>query len=92
MRVMQIVDDVIAKSQSNLLKRQQASLRAGIEALLRGGRLTLTALGRSLRSTARIKHQIKQSIACWEIPECMPNASRCTERSARLWWAPQGGQ
>jgi len=27
MRVMQIVDDVIAKSQSNLLKRQQASLR-----------------------------------------------------------------
>ena len=60
MRVMQIVDDVIAKSQSNLLKRQQASLRAGIEALLRGGRLTLTALGRSLRSTARIKHQIRR--------------------------------
>jgi hypothetical protein len=54
------VQKVIAKQLPSIHKKRLSSLLAGADSLLNGARLTLTALGRNIRSAALTKHNIKR--------------------------------
>ena len=55
-----------------------------VRALLTGGKLSLTHLGRSLDGAAQMKHRSirsRRSIACLETGTCMLSGTASTERS-----------
>lgn len=61
MRVLGMLRQVIGDSQIGMHKKRQEVLVAACGALLRGGRLWLTALGRHLRASGGGKHDIKRA-------------------------------
>lgn len=60
MRVVHIIRKLIGESNVSIHRRRLDALLAGVEGLLRGGRLTLTMLGRSLGTRGYVKHGIKR--------------------------------
>lgn len=59
MRSIEILKDKLADGFEFLHAKRQAALWRTVEALARGGRLWLTALGRDMRGPAQEKHRIK---------------------------------
>ena len=60
MRVRDIVARVLASCAAGIHSRRLAAVLAVVEGIVSAGRLSLTSVGRALRSKARIKHSIKR--------------------------------
>jgi len=60
MQAVRFLHKAFSQALPNVHARRLTALMSGVAALLRGQRLTLTCLGRSLPSTAYVKHSIKR--------------------------------
>jgi Transposase DDE domain len=60
MRVRDIVARVLASCAAGIHSKRLAAILVVVEGIVRAGRLSLTSVGRALRSKARIKHSIKR--------------------------------
>jgi hypothetical protein len=60
MRVRDIVARVLASCATEIHSKRLMAILAVVEGIVRAGRLSLTSVGRALRSRARIKHSIKR--------------------------------
>lgn len=60
MRVKNIVARVLAGCATGIHSKRLAAILIVVEGIVRAGRLSLTSIGRALRSQARIKHSIKR--------------------------------
>lgn len=61
MRATRLLDSYLRKQCQGIHKKRMEALLNSVDALLHGKKLTVTGLGRSIRSHAKVKHNIKRA-------------------------------
>lgn len=77
MHALTMLHRMLATNCPQIHAKRLTSLVAAVEAAVGGSALTLSGLGRGLRSQVAVKHSINASIACSATAHCIRKRPRC---------------